>query len=68
MTYSECLELVEATQILHDILDDNEKVAKWLSTENLHVGGAAPIVLFFNGRGNKVLKFIRAAGWENSQS
>ena len=68
MTYAEALELVEATQILHEILDDNEKVAKWLVTENLNLGGATPMVAFFNGRGHKVLAFIRAAEWENSQA
>lgn len=61
MDYESALWLVEALQLLHDIFDDNEKVAYWLTVENPHLGGITPLLLFSLGRGHKVLKFIRAA-------
>lgn len=63
--YENTRQLVESVFLLRDILDDDDKVAHWLTIRNPNLGGMKPIDAFFKDRGHKVLKFIKAAKEEN---
>jgi len=64
-SFEAMIDLIDSIQMVHDIFDDNEKVARWFITKNPHLGMAIPIEFFMNGRGHKVLKFIKGAMDEN---
>lgn len=59
------IDLIDSIQMVRDILDSNEKTALWFITKNPHLGNSVPINFFLNGRGHKVLKFIKGAKEEN---
>jgi hypothetical protein len=42
-------------------LQSEEKVAAWLTTENLNFGGCAPVDLIHMGRAHKVTAFVDEA-------
>ena len=50
---------------LHVYFSSYIKIYQWLTTENLHFGGVAPLKLIQIGKGKKVLQFIEDAreGW-----
>ena len=52
---------IETVVELHVIFQDYKKINTWLKTENLNFGGASPIYLIINGKGHKVLEFIKGA-------
>jgi len=60
------LEEIQLTHIetvieLNVIFQDIKKINTWLTTENLNLGGSQPIRLIINGKGDKVLQFIKGA-------
>lgn len=49
---------LEVSRRLHEFFQDEEKVTVWLNTENPLLGDMAPIEMIFQGRTEKLLKFI----------
>ena len=51
--------LEKAQPILKELFQNNqEKIEKWLSTENLNFGGSSPNSLIDSGRGFKILHWL----------
>ncbi len=53
-------EMIEVIRELYHIFEDYEKVAFWMNTDNLNLGGMSPVTLFRRGLGHKVLQFVRS--------
>lgn len=61
-------EIEEIRTLLKDYfkgVENHWKVDKWLTTNNYHFGGCAPMALITAGRAWKVRKFIESARDEN---
>lgn len=65
MTTREFKELVACIKMLKQFLNDDEKVAFWITAENPFLGEAKPFDLFLRGRGHKVKAFIEDSIEEN---
>lgn len=60
--------MVEALALLRKFFDmDEEKVDRWLASENLNFGGSSPAYLMMNGKAHKVLAFVKASLDENAR-
>jgi uncharacterized protein (DUF2384 family) len=55
-------ELAQALTILDEFFSgDKEKAETWLNTENTLLGGIKPIDMILQGRGWKLIKWMRAS-------
>ena len=52
---------IETVIELHVIYQDIKKINKWLTSENVNLGDMEPIKLIIEGKGDKVLQFIKGA-------
>jgi hypothetical protein len=67
MKHEEIEFMNEAINLLQDFFKNDVKVDKWLNSPNLNFGGATAINLFLNGKGHKVLLFVKNALDENNR-
>ena len=49
-------------KLLKLVYKTDKKAKEWMNTVNPHIGNASPYNLILTGKGEKVLKFIKACG------